>query len=260
MSKRLFIAFVFLLILIQHSNTLFFNKAIVFDMFAHHYSKPNEVAWFVTNLAWRFTCLFAISGWFFSIKWNETLEKTVLLFFLIDAIKELIELIVWNNQYDNNWGLYWNMLFITGIFFAINKSYYKNIELIPESLMADDGVYIVPSYPKNIITFIGSICGYGVGSIDYYVKYNDIIHVYCFNKTGSLLHTQINNDVKNRYLKIPEANPELFITTDKPAKWKFITNNCVTMFRKELKINLWKLDFVPSIFVSRLMNPKKVSK
>lgn len=256
MSKRLLVFLSIFLLIVQHSNVLFFNKATVLNLFVHQYSKPNEVAWFVTNISWRITSLFGIFvAWKF-IKWEETLEKTILTFFLLDCIKELIELIVWNNQYDNNWGIYWNTFFIIVIFFSMNKSFSKSIELIPEVEIESDGVYIVPKKARRFATFISSIFGYGIGSVDYYIRYQGNYYFFFFKRLEGFKGGRIPSLQKNRYLKLNNIEPQKFalIANEKTDKnWRFITNNCVTIFKKELGIKYWKLEFIPSIFVSNIL-------
>lgn len=197
-----------------------------------------------------------ITWLFFELKSDQIFKKSVALFFMLDQWKEVFDMITTGNANDDIGLLWQNGFLLFSIMFCLYKANDWNYENL-KSEEFKEGVYMLVLPPKNVFHFYCSLLGIGAGTIMLFVKIDERILGFKMKK-GSL--QRVDHLVSGKLIRLPVKEVRSFLENiNVGQKFKFIKSNCITVYsialkQAGIKINFWKLEFIPQICIKKLLH------
>lgn len=266
MKQTFKIVLPFLLLLMVNNLKPFFSNGNI-----HWFQMPSAgttVHWFLYDLGNVLSFVIFFFSAYLYVDYSKILLKTLLLATLLLYIKEVFDLVWFNNQgsdYTYAVETAFTLILILTCMYKSNAWHLKNIK---SDLLYKDGVYLLVSYPHNFYAFVGTWLGNGAGSIKILTKTENDIRIFRIKREGKQKHvlSYLDYTLENIYNYLNKNERIIFlkdiqcVTSFKEdlmnitgTKWSPIKNNCSSVFSEIFKKHGVKgYSFIPSLFIKRL--------
>lgn len=217
------------------------------------------LGWFLFDLGNVLSIIIIFLWFYINIPFSEVFLKTILLMFCIFSIKEIPDLIFFNNQKSQlsfmiDIGI--SMLIILIFIYKSNRWALKNI---PQYNFYKNGIYLIIDYPNNFISFISTWVGCDVGSIKLISKTHESVKIFRYkHKNKYLVISEFNID-NEKLILLPIKDYKAFTTEAiklEGEKYHFIKRNCISVYFplfKKYGISTNIFSFIPSVFIKKFI-------